>query len=455
MTLQGALEALYGLERRKNKLGLDGTRLLLAALGNPERRFRAVHVAGTNGKGTVCAIVERVLRAAGHRTGLFTSPHLVDFRERIRVDGRWADESRLQEMLRRIEDLPGAGERTFFEVVTALGFSYFAAENVEWAVVEVGLGGRLDTTNVITPEVSVITSIGLDHAEILGNTVREIAFEKAGIVKAGVPVVSGVAGADDAAVSATEVIATVACERAAELVIATQRVAVMPAGAVRSKVDACLGYGARVVLHGDDLGETFAEMERIRDEQGLTFVHPFDDPAVIAGHGSIGLELVDDLPDVDVVVVGVGGGGLICGVAAAVKGRKPGVRVVGVEPARSNALSLAMERGEVVTIQPHSVADGLGAPFVGAWTLAMARRYLDGIVLLDDSTILAGMRFAVERLKQVLEPAGAAALAAVLAGRVALRNGDRVAVVLSGGNVDVGRLGEFLAAAGPLPGDPT
>lgn len=230
---------------------------------------------------------------------------------------------------------------------------------------------------------------------------------------------------------------------------------VMPAGAVRSKVDACLGYGARVVLHGDHVGVTFAEMERIRDEEGLTFVHPFDDPAVIAGHGSVGLELVDDLPDVDVVVVGVGGGGLICGVAAAVKGRRPGVRVVGVEPERSDALSLAMERGEVVTIQPHSVADGLGAPFAGAWTLAMARRYLDGIVLLDDPTILAGVRFAVERLKQVLEPAGAAALAAVLAGRVALRNGDRVAVVLSGGNVDVGRLGEFLAAAGPLPGDPT
>ena len=170
MTLQGALEALYGLERRKSKLGLDGTRALLAELGNPERRFRAVHVAGTNGKGTVCALVERVLRVAGHRTGLFTSPHLVDFRERIRVDGRWADEARLFEMLRRIEELPAMGDRTFFEVVTALGFGYFAAENVEWAVVEVGLGGRLDTTNVITPEVSVITSIGLDHVEILGST---------------------------------------------------------------------------------------------------------------------------------------------------------------------------------------------------------------------------------------------------------------------------------------------
>lgn len=227
---------------------------------------------------------------------------------------------------------------------------------------------------------------------------------------------------------------------------------VMPAGAVRSKVDACRAYGARVVLHGAHVGETFAEMERMRDAEGLTFVHPFDDPAVIAGNGSVGLELVDDLPEVDVVVIGVGGGGLISGVAAAVKGRRPGARVYGVEPERSNAVSVALERNEVVRIQPDSVADGLGAPFAGEWTLAMCRRYLDGIVLLDDPTILAGMRFALERMKQVLEPAGAAALAAALAGVIPLRDGERVAVVLSGGNVEVGRLGELLAAAGTLPG---
>ena len=227
---------------------------------------------------------------------------------------------------------------------------------------------------------------------------------------------------------------------------------VMPAGAVRSKVDACLGYGARVVLHGAHVGETFAEMERIRDHEGLRFVHPFDDPAVIAGNGSIGLELLEDLPELDVVVVGVGGGGLISGVAAALKERRPGVRVYGVEPERSNALSLAIERNEIIRIQPESVADGLGAPFAGVWTLAMARRYLDDIILLDDPTILAGMRFAIERLKQVLEPAGAAGLAAVLAGRVPLHDRERVAVVLSGGNVEVDRIGELLAGAGSLPG---
>ena len=227
---------------------------------------------------------------------------------------------------------------------------------------------------------------------------------------------------------------------------------VMPAGAVRSKVEACLGYGARVVLHGAHVGEAFAEMERIRDAEGLRFVHPFDDPAVIAGHGSIGLELLEDQPELDVVVVGVGGGGLISGVAAALKERRPGIRVYGIEPSRSNALSLAIERDQIVRIQPESVADGLGAPFAGVWTLAMAKRYLDDVILIEDPTILAGMRFAVERLKQVLEPAGSAALGAVLAGRVPIRDGERVAVVLSGGNVEVDRIGELLAGAERLPG---
>ena len=227
---------------------------------------------------------------------------------------------------------------------------------------------------------------------------------------------------------------------------------VMPAAAVRSKVDACLGYGAEVILHGADVGEALLEMERVRDARGLTYCHPFNDPFVIAGHGSIGLEILEDVPEVDVVVVGVGGGGLISGVAAALKESRPAVRVYGVEPERSNALSLALERGEVVRVQPVSVADGLGAPFAGEWTLAMAQRYLDGIVLLDDPTILAGMRFAAERLKQVLEPAGAAALAALLAGRIPLKAGDRVVALASGGNVEVGRIGELFAAAGSLPG---
>lgn len=226
---------------------------------------------------------------------------------------------------------------------------------------------------------------------------------------------------------------------------------VMPAAAVRSKVDACLGYGAEVVLHGTTVGEALAEMERIRDDRELPYCPPFDDPEVIAGHGSIGLEILEDLPDVDVVVVGVGGGGLIGGVATAIKELRPSVRVFGVEPEGSQAMTAALAANRVVPVVSRTVADGLGAPFAGEWTLAIARRHLDGIVLLDDAAILTGVRFAAERLKVVLEPAGAAALAAVLLGRIAVRDGERVAVVASGGNVEMSRLGELLAAAAALP----
>jgi threonine dehydratase len=226
---------------------------------------------------------------------------------------------------------------------------------------------------------------------------------------------------------------------------------VMPAAAVRSKVDACLVYGAEVVLHGGHVGETAEKVAQLASERGLTLVHPFDDPHVIAGNGSVGLEIVDELPDVDVVVVAIGGGGLISGVAAAVKGSRPGARVYGVEPETSTAMTQAIAAGRVVPVSPASVADGLGAPYAGEWTLAMVRRYVDDIVLLDDPTILAGVRFAAERMKQVLEPAGAAALAAVLFGRVPLRDGERVAVVASGGNVELTRLGELIGQAAPPP----
>ena len=227
---------------------------------------------------------------------------------------------------------------------------------------------------------------------------------------------------------------------------------VMAVGANPTKVAACRGYGAEVVLEGAHVGEAFQALERIRAERGLTFVHPFEDREVIAGHGSVGLEILDDLPDVDVVVVGVGGGGLISGTAAALKALRPGVRVYGVEPVGAAAMSRAFEAGEPVTIEPRTVADGLAAPFAGPLTVAMCGRHLDGLVLLDDATILAGTSFALERMKQVLEPAGAAALAAVLFGRIRIGDGERVAVVASGGNIDVARLGELLAAAAPVPG---
>ncbi len=222
---------------------------------------------------------------------------------------------------------------------------------------------------------------------------------------------------------------------------------VMPVGAVRAKVDACREYRAEVVLAGETIGETWARMEEIRDARGLTFLHPFDDADVIAGQGTVGLEILEALPDIGLVVVPAGGGGLACGIAAALKEAMPTVRVVAVEPATSAALTRALEAGAVVPVEHSSIADGLNAPFAGARTLAMGRRYIDGIVLVSDDEIASAMRFAAERMEQVLEPAGAAALAALLAGRVPLRRQDRVCAVLSGRNVDRDRFDALVAAA--------
>ncbi len=225
---------------------------------------------------------------------------------------------------------------------------------------------------------------------------------------------------------------------------------VMPVGAVRSKVEACRGYGADVVFHGQHVGDGLEEVARLAAEKGIVPCHPYDDPDVIAGNGSVGLELLEDLPDVDLVVCPIGGGGLISGLAAALKETRSSVRVVGVEPEGSAAMSVALEAGHPVAIHPVSVADGLRGPYAGEWTLAMCRRYLDGVVLLSDAEILAGVRFGLERLKQVLEPAGAAALAALLVGRIRVRSGERVVALLSGGNVELDGLPELLAAAAPI-----
>ncbi len=226
---------------------------------------------------------------------------------------------------------------------------------------------------------------------------------------------------------------------------------VMPEGAVASKVAACREYGAEVVLHGKHVGESLEHLHGIREERGLVLVHPYDDPEVLLGNGSCGLEILEDLPDVDVVVIPVGGGGLLGGVTVALKESRPRIRVFGVEPVGSDALRQAVAAGEPVPVRPVSVADGLGAPIAGRLATDIAKRYLEDVVVIDDPTILAGVRFSVERLKQVLEPAGAAALAAVLTGAIPLRDDDRVCVILSGGNVAVERLGELLAGAAPLP----
>ncbi len=222
---------------------------------------------------------------------------------------------------------------------------------------------------------------------------------------------------------------------------------VMPEAAVESKVAACLEYGADVVLHGTHVGESLERLEELRLERDLVLVHPYDDPEVLLGNGSCGLEILEDLPDVDVIVVAVGGGGLIGGVTVAVSESRPRTRVYGVEPAGSDALRQAMAAGEPVRILPGSVADGLNAPSAGRLALDVANRYLEGVVVIDDATILAGLRFAVERLKQVVEPAGAAGLAAILTGAIPVRDGERVVVILSGGNVATDRLGALLADA--------
>ncbi|MGB3798615.1 MAG: Mur ligase family protein, partial [Lewinella sp.] len=173
------------------KKDLTNIRLLLDELGHPERRFRCIHVAGTNGKGTVSHLVAAALRAHGYRTGLYTSPHYKDFRERMKVDGAFIPEAAVVRFVERIQPAIERIEPSFFEITVAMAFDFFAGAQVEWAVVEVGLGGRLDSTNVIDPELSVITNIGYDHMQFLGDTLAEIAGEKAGIIKPECPVVIG------------------------------------------------------------------------------------------------------------------------------------------------------------------------------------------------------------------------------------------------------------------------
>ncbi len=164
---------------------------LLALLGNPHRRFRSIHIAGTKGKGSTAAMSESILRAAGYKTGLYTSPHLHTLRERIRVEGKPIPREAVASFTERLRPLASPIEGlTTFELITALAFAYFAEKGVELAILEVGLGGRLDATNVVTPLVSIITSLSYDHTSILGDTLAQIAREKAGIIKAGIPVVS-------------------------------------------------------------------------------------------------------------------------------------------------------------------------------------------------------------------------------------------------------------------------
>ncbi len=207
---------------------------------------------------------------------------------------------------------------------------------------------------------------------------------------------------------------------------------VMWQGASQAKIDATRGYGAEVDLEAADPTEAFARLDDLIERTGRTTVHPFDHPLTIAGQGTVGLELLEEVPDVDVVVVPVGGGGLISGIATAVAGK---ARVVGVEPELSPAMHDALAAGAPVPVSPRSIADGLGAPFAGANTFEIVRERVERVVLVTEAEIEEGMRFLYASAKLACEPAGAAATAALLAGKVPLEPGETVVSVVSGGNV--------------------
>ena len=197
MTYLSAVTFLYRLQQHGIKLGLETMTVLMGRLGMPQTKYRTLHIAGTNGKGSTAAMTAAILQAAGYRVGLYTSPHLVEFRERIRVNGEMIAESQVTQLTEQLQSVcqPDLFP-TFFEYTTAMAFQHFADSGVDVAVLEVGLGGRFDATNVVTPLACAVTTISLDHQEYLGTTISSIAFEKAGIIKQGVPVVLGRLDAD-------------------------------------------------------------------------------------------------------------------------------------------------------------------------------------------------------------------------------------------------------------------
>jgi threonine dehydratase len=222
---------------------------------------------------------------------------------------------------------------------------------------------------------------------------------------------------------------------------------VMPANASRAKAEAARGYGAEVILHGD-VSSAFEKVHELERARGLHFVHPFDHPLIVAGQATLGMEIVEDLPDVDAVLVGIGGGGLISGVAMAVKELRPDARVIGVEPEGADAMWRSRREGKPVKLgRVDTLADGLSAPFVGELNYRMVEQYVDDLVRVTDAEILEAMRLLFERCKTVAEPAGSAALAALLNERAPVPAGSRVCCVVSGGNVGTNLLAGWFASA--------
>lgn len=220
----------------------------------------------------------------------------------------------------------------------------------------------------------------------------------------------------------------------------------MPQSAPKTKVEATRGYGAEIVFAPDMLGLRTLVSE-IQERQGSYFLHPYDDDGMIAGHGTCALEVLDDLPDADLFVVGVGGGGLISGIAVAVSAKRPGARVIGVEPEGASAVRRALDAGSPVPMERiQTVADGLAAPIAGVRNLEIIRRSVADVVVVSDEVILEGVRFLASRARLVAEPAGGAAVGALLSGVVKPRPGENVVAIVSGGNVDLSRLAEFFQA---------
>ncbi len=216
---------------------------------------------------------------------------------------------------------------------------------------------------------------------------------------------------------------------------------VMPENAQPAKIAATRGYGAEIVLHGRIFHDALARSLEIQRENGMTYVHPCIDPDVAAGAGTIGLEILEDLPDVDVVLVPIGGGALISGIAAAVKGLRPSVKVYGVEAANSPAMKRSMEAGRLVTLESwDSIADGLAGPSTFQETLDMCMRYLEDVLLVSERGLLDAIDFVLTRDKLLAEGAGAAPAGALLEGLLTLPAGSRVVALLSGGNQDLDRL---------------
>lgn len=236
-TFPESVRFLYGLEKFGMKFGLEGIRALLQSIDNPHRSFSCIHVAGTNGKGSTSSMLASIFTAAGYRTGLFTSPHLVSFTERIRIDGKPISTKEVVRITNLFVRQIRKQRATFFEATTAMAFKYFADSKVDIAIIETGLGGRLDSTNVVIPLVSVITNVSMEHTEILGESIEKIAWEKGGIIKGRIPCVTGIQSAKP-----LRVIRKIAKARKAPLfVAAAERVKIRSSTLTGIKIEATVG----------------------------------------------------------------------------------------------------------------------------------------------------------------------------------------------------------------------